>query len=475
MMRTSLRPPQARLTQNICSLAIVYTLAVNTPRKARAEDSIDFKTMYYMEDKDRIKVFSPTVALQRELTPALSIRIDGIYNSISGATPTGAPMVITPAQSSQSTTAGTTPVAPPVTPIIVRPPPPTDDDESDDRRLRYRSAARSIMSTRALATPFNAVTAATPVLPPAPPPQPSTPTPPGQTGTPAPSAPAAGTGSAGQKHIPMAKFSDERYAGNVEFIGKLGRHTPSALFSYSTESDYNSLGIALKNATDFNQKNTTLLLGAAFTHDLIKPANSTAEETKDTIDILAGVTQVLGPNTLWSFNLSRGQTSGFISDPYKVVELNGTLVPERRPDSKDKTIAYTSLTRYIDSLRGSIEGSYRYYQDGFGIDAHTLALAWYQKVGGHFIVRPLLRYYTQSEADFYGVRFTGAPAYYSSDYRVSAFNAIGYGLKLIWMPTSRLSFDVGFERYDQGGTDGITPGDVYTSANIFIVGARIWL
>jgi hypothetical protein len=184
---------------------------------------------------------------------------------------------------------------------------------------------------------------------------------------------------------------------------------------------------------------------------------------------------VLSPTTLLTLNAVRGRVSGLLSDPYKVTELNGAIMPERRPDNKDKNIAYISLAQYFDALNGSLEGSYRYYNDTFGIDAHTITLAWYQKIGRQWVVRPMLRYYDQAEADFYAVRFSGAPEFYSSDYRVSAMTALGYGLKAIWMPTARLSFDAGFERYEQSGKDGVTPDEVYPKANIFIVGARVWL
>jgi hypothetical protein len=504
---------RSRLAKNVCSLVIVYTLAVNSPRKARAEDALDFKAMYYMEDGARMKVFSPTVALQHELSPALSIRVDGMYNAISGATPTGAPSrspsssvaPLQPSQPSSQTSSGpSTKSRPSSRPAPVQVAPRSggggggeggeDESESDDGGGDDKlSVMRSLARGQGFSKTVNGLSAATPAPKPPPPPAPapkpssgsssrsSKPSGAPSTTQQAPAsdkatvAPPQGPTTNSTPRVPTTTVSDTRYAGNIELIGKCGRHTPSVLFSYSTESDYESLGIAAKNSIDFNQKNTTLLLGCAYTHDLVKPSNGVAEGTKDTVDVMAGVTQVLGPQTVWTFNILLGRVNGFISDPYKVVELNGSLVPEKRPDAKDKSIAYTSLTHYFEGLRGSVEGSYRYYQDGFGISAHTLALAWYQKLGAHWVARPLLRYYSQSEADFYDVRFSGSPEFYSSDYRVSALNALGYGFKMIWMPTSRLSIDASFERYEQRGTDGMTPGDVYPSANMFIVGARIWL
>jgi len=46
---------------------------------------------------------------------------------------------------------------------------------------------------------------------------------------------------------------------------------------------------------------------------------------------------------------------------------------------------------------------------------------------------------------------------------------------LIWMPNDRVSMDLGYERYEMEGQDGVTSDGMYPSANIVVVGARIWL
>jgi len=90
------------------------------------------------------------------------------------------------------------------------------------------------------------------------------------------------------------------------------------------------------------------------------------------------------------------------------------------------------------------------------------------------IVTPLLRYYDQSEADFYGTQFTGAPAEFSSDYRISSLTATSYGIKLVWLREGDMAFDVAFERYVQDGKDSETFDGVYPEANIVVIGARKW-
>ena len=234
------------------------------------------------------------------------------------------------------------------------------------------------------------------------------------------------------------------------------------------------MGVALTDAVDFNKKNTTLLYGGAYTHDIIDANTMESSDTKETMDVLLGVTQLINPKTFFTVNLTLSRADGYMSDPYKVVELNGQLVSEKRPDTKDKFIVFTSLNHFFSSVEGAAELSYRLYNDTFGINANTVQLAWFQKLGRQFILSPSVRYYDQNAADFYDVRFTGDPENYSSDYRVSALKSMGYGLKLIWSPTEKFSMDIAYDRYGMEGKDSVTPDDAYPTANVITAGVRIW-
>ncbi len=451
---------------------IIFVLTVLPPKKAKSEEFIASKLLYYVEDNDRIKVLAPAFLLQRESSDGWTIKVDGIYNSISGATPTGAPIPAVIVQPARTTVSRPKPSSTPT------PPPPTDDDDGDDDVEEEDDAFISTKASAPAGT-YSAVSAATPPPPPPPPPPTtggSSSSSSGSSSSPRPAAtPVPTTGTTQGSKVPTADFSDERVGVSVGVSKRVGRHTPGGLISYSTESDYTSIGLSLQDAIDFNKKNTTLLVGGAYTHDIISPANGVPEDTKRTVDAILGLTQVLSPSTLLTLNVTLGQVNGFISDPYKVVELNGVIRPEKRPDTKDKQIIYIAIEQFIAPLNGSAEISLRHYQDTFGITAETLTLEWFQKMGDHFILAPSIRYYDQTEADFYAVRFTGSPDFYSSDYRVSSFKALGYGLRLIWFPTTRLSLDIGVEQYGQEGKDGVTPQEIYPTATAFTAGVRMAL
>jgi hypothetical protein len=471
----------------LATTVVIISLMVATPRKAISEEFTDAKFMYYQEDNNRIRVLAPSVVKQFETESGWVIKVDGIYNAISGATPTGAPPVRRRAAPLQAAPSSSTPASSVVTvaPVSSSPVTQAEHEEEEENDSLFSTLFKGFSSPK---SKFSASTGATPVVgggatTPAAAPS-TTATSPASvpssssgsasssssSGTPATSQPASVPGSSSD--IPLADFSDTRWAFNLGLSKRVGQHTPGTLLSFSQESDYQSMGISLQDAIDFNRKTTTLLVGGALTHDALSPANGRENSTKDTVDALLGITQVLTPTTLLTANIAVGQVTGFISDPYKVVELNGNLTYEKRPDSKTKQIVYLAINQFITPLDAGIELGLRHYGDSFGLSAETLSLAWYQKLGNHFILSPSLRYYTQTAADFYDVRFTGSPEFYSSDYRVSAFTGTSFGLKLTWLPTSRFALDAGVERYQQKGDDGITDPALYTGATVVIIGAH---
>ena len=462
------------------ALGTAFLLYLSPVKRVAAEDRVELKINDYTEDGDRMHIFSPLFLYQQDLTPDLSIKVDGIYNAISGASPTGAPAspVIPAYPSISPVSSPSSAPSTPSSPGVIAPVEPGEEEEADeeDRRVnRWAMPASLHWHGKAGATQ--------PAPSPTPTPAPSSPAPSSPAGSPAPTpsspSPSPSTpvipvtqGSSGK--VPTAPVDDTRYGINVELAKRIENQTVAGQVSVSTESDFQSVGLALRDAIDFNQKNTTLLIGGALTHDQIDVYYRNATETKDSVDFLVGVSQVLDPKTLLTLNLTYGQVDGFLSDPYKVAEVNGVLVPENRPDQKDKQIAYLSLIHFFDQLNGSLDASYRYYQDSYGIRGGTAQLAWFQKIGDHFVLSPMVRLYNQSAADFYAVRFAGAPENYSADYRLSELSATSWGLKLIWTPKPDLSIDVGFERYIMEGGDGVTADDAYPSANLLSLGIKLW-
>jgi hypothetical protein len=106
----------------------------------------------------------------------------------------------------------------------------------------------------------------------------------------------------------------------------------------------------------------------------------------------------------------------------------------------------------------TLQFDYRFYHDDWSIDAHTLEGAWQFPIAERWSLRPALRYYTQSAADFYSpVIPRPTPAVLSSDQRLSAFGGLS--------PSLRATY-----RTDSGLTVEGTAGYVYNSRSLHFGG-----
>lgn len=295
------------------------------------------------------------------------------------------------------------------------------------------------------------------------------------------------------RKVPVVEIDDTRRAGGLEATFNFGSHHVTPGMAYSDESDYTSYGPSLNYAFDFNEKNTTLTAG--WSHNADQVLHGDEWKGKDADDFIVGVSQLLGPKTVLTANFTYGRAHGYLDDPYKGVFFDGStiykdptdpspLIPptsyESRPQHREKYIGHVSLTQFITPANASIEGSYRIFDDSYGVLSHTVGLTWFQKIGKRVVVSPLFRYTYQSEADFYVTRLPGlesdptTPKHYSADYRLSELESFTYGVGVTARLTDWFSIDAGYKRYEMFGLDGVTSDSAYPKANIFSIGARLW-
>ncbi len=284
-------------------------------------------------------------------------------------------------------------------------------------------------------------------------------------------------------------FLDTRYALTAGWQQPIGRlYTGSAGISFSTEYDYTHTGLNLGIARDFNKRNTTVSLGAALARDELDPEGGTplplavmgdlgdlssrgaSTGDKDVLDLLLGVTQVVNENFLLQVNYSLSDSSGYLNDPYKILSvvdpatgkgIARTPVPgagplheyrfESRPDSRTKHSLYTQGKYYLDGK--VLDLSWRYMTDDWGIDSHTLDATFRWPLGERSWLEPHLRFYTQTEADFYHPSLAAGelPAFASADYRLAAFDAITAGMQYGRIGSSGNELAVRLEYYRQDG------------------------
>jgi hypothetical protein len=285
-------------------------------------------------------------------------------------------------------------------------------------------------------------------------------------------------------------FLDTRYALDVGWTQPFGRlYTITAGLGFSTEYDYTHLGANLGVTRDFNRRNTTLSAAVAYAQEDIDPVGGTplplalmqdvgddsskaGTDTKDVLDLLLGVTQVIGPSTVLRVNYSYSDSSGYLTDPYKILSVvdpvtgdtierapeAGALGPtgvyryEARPDSRRKQGLYAELKQ---DFTGKVLGvSYRFATDDWGIDSHTLDARLRWPIGEFNYVEPHLRYYTQTAADFYRFSLLDGeplPSFASADARLADFDGLTLGLKYGHRTVSGSEWNARIELYQQSG------------------------
>ena len=233
------------------------------------------------------------------------------------------------------------------------------------------------------------------------------------------------------------------YSQNGNFGGAVG---------YSEENDYRATYFKLSGSRNFNNDLTTVTLGFSHSADDIFPTdaelfNRIRNEDKRATSAVVSLSQVINRVTTFQTALSITEQSGFLSDPYKLQDA--------RPDNKTQIALSNSLRYFFIEADGALQANYRYYHDDFGISSHTLDLSWFQNINRTFKISPMLRYYSQSAADFYTniddfTKPLKEPQ--SSDYRLSAFGAFSGGINLIadfgdWTATLTAERYVANEKY----------------------------
>jgi hypothetical protein len=264
-------------------------------------------------------------------------------------------------------------------------------------------------------------------------------------------------------------FEDTRGAASLDWEKPLSEQLRGIFgASFSIETDYTSFGLSASLARDFNQRNTTLTVATSVNFDSVSPEGGAPiglsemiaavgdgegeEEGEDDEDdgesktiqeFLVGVTQVVSRNTLTQLNYSYGHSSGYLTDPYKILSVlnaDGSLHPittspyvhEKRPDNRTfQTVYWKGIHQFGNE--GVLTLVYRYGWDDWGINSNTYDVRYRHELGGGHYLQPHYRHYNQSAADFYRQALFNSELatldYASADSRLGELTTKTIGLK----------------------------------------------
>ncbi len=372
-------------------LSVATCSLLATPVQAdKGEWDVDSAILYYAEDDDRIEAIEPVISARKDLGDEEAVSLKLVIDSLSGSSPTGAVPSTEVQTFIKPSGDGTYTVAPNETPL---------DPSFKDTRVAYSMNWEK----------------------------------------------------------PYDRNNRRNYGFNV-----------------SREYDFTSLSGNALWQHDTNSKNTTWSYGFNLEYDLIEPVGDVPDpltsmddqmkgdssDDRIILDLLFGVTQVIDRTSLFQVNLSLSESDGYMTDPYKLVsvvdDISGLPTDqlfEHRPDSRSRQSLFGKYKKTLPN-NDIFTASYRYMTDDWGIDSNTFDFSYRFKFSNGYYLQPRLRFYDQTEADFYNyflLESEPVPTYASADYRLGEMEATTVGIKFGREVDRQHSWSVRLEQYEQTG------------------------
>lgn len=226
-------------------------------------------------------------------------------------------------------------------------------------------------------------------------------------------------------------------------------------YTHSDEDDYESNAGGVDGAFNSADGLTTYSGALSLSNDDIDPTQgtyptNTLHNSKDVTSAWVGVSRIISKRALVRFGLSYTYRDGFLTDPYKY--------RDRRPDEREEWTLSAGYRHFFEQQNAALHVDYRYFDDDWDVASHTIDVAWQQNLAHDFRLTPFIRYYSQHEAEFFNNIANTGDRYFADDYRLSAFGAFSYGLR-VQRDFGNWSVNADAERYKTDESWGVYSGD----------------
>lgn len=205
----------------------------------------------------------------------------------------------------------------------------------------------------------------------------------------------------------------------------------------SSEYDYLSFGggiSASKNSKDNSRqigvKAQAFLDQVSIIYPIeLRPAPYSSK-ARNSFSTSVALSQIINQRLQVAMILDLAYQNGFLSLPFNRIYFsdNSTGI-EKLPDSRFK-IPLGFRANYFLGDRYIIRAFYRYYQDDWGMQAHTANIETSIKLSPFISVSPFYRFHTQSKIDYFSPYGTHnvSDEFYSSDFDLSKLNSHSGGI-----------------------------------------------
>jgi hypothetical protein len=157
---------------------------------------------------------------------------------------------------------------------------------------------------------------------------------------------------------------------------------------------------------------------------------------RNTFDLSVTLSQIVTKRFQLALTMDAAYQNGLLSTPFHRVYMNdGSLSRETLPSQRFK-VPIGLRANYFLGEKVIIRSFYRYYQDDWGMNAHTVHVEVPYKLSPLYSVSPFYRYHKQTAIDYFapkGENAAGA-AFFSSDFDLSGIDSHFYGIGIRHTP-----------------------------------------
>jgi len=256
------------------------------------------------------------------------------------------------------------------------------------------------------------------------------------------------------KTLSSASSSDVRIYPSVSYSieNEVKGNTVGFNASFSREFDYQSIGAGIsfnKTSKDKNREfgvkanvfldQVSIIMPVEFRPVSANPRrsddNNYATSPRNSYDLGLSFSQVANKRLQFALLLDLAYQKGFLSLPFhRVYFSDGSKGMDLLPDTRFK-LPLALRANYFLGDKVIIRSYYRYYQDSWGIRAHTANIETAIKLTPFVSLSPFYRFYMQSAADYFAPfqKNTAGSTYHTSDYDLSKFNSnfLGMGIRFV--------------------------------------------
>ncbi len=234
-------------------------------------------------------------------------------------------------------------------------------------------------------------------------------------------------------------YSEKRTENSVGLTHMRGKVMMDFGFGTSRENDYDANSFNFGISQDLFGDMTNVSLAYSMGRDTVgRRGDSAFSEDVRRQNYRFGLTQILSPNLLLDLAWETITDEGYLNNPYRSVRYIDTDSPlgyayesEVYPRTRDSNAASLRLQYYLP-YRAALRGEYRWFDDSWGIRAHTYEINYTHPLKERWILDLRYRYYRQGSADFYSdlFPFSNAQNFIARDKELSAFDSSALGVSL---------------------------------------------